>query len=334
MSLLQMFLCIIFTFAFYEVKGSNANDVLRILKVQMSGARGAGMDGGTMGFLFLNGGKFKIKLCPSFSSLNNQCCETNWLNTDDDNWERGEINFFVGHQLGACQNFPISDSPIRATLKHKGNDGGHIFNFVLSGSFPSKVQQTCLVNEKLDGRSEKTVTCILERRFSEGSECNGHSSFCTLSFDQFTFAGSHNAGTGMGSAGTRAFNCALKNHDLTITEQLDLGLRFLDFDVIFNPHIPSCDGLETGHGMFPDFAIYRCFGLVSSAFQEISTWLINHPTDVVVLHFGELQHHDTTYGHLAAALKRHFDPTEIFTRTQALAPKLNNILKGLVIGQL
>ena len=102
------------------------------------------------------------------------------MNTNDDNWERGETNFFVGHQLGDCENFPIGRSPVSATLEHRGSDGGHVYNLVLSDSYPSKVQQTCLIDEKLDGTSEKRVTCVLEQSFEEGRECNGHSSFCNM----------------------------------------------------------------------------------------------------------------------------------------------------------
>ena len=88
-----------------------------------------------------------------------------------------------------------------------------------------------------------------------------------------------------------ATKCPLKSQDLGITEQLDLGIRYLDFEVIFNENnIPGCNGLETGHGSIPDVGIfYHCFGLMSDAFQQISDWMIWHPTEVVVLRFGELQ---------------------------------------------
>ena len=36
------------------------------------------------------------------------CCETENLNTDDDNWEKGHVNYFVGHQIDACENFPMA----------------------------------------------------------------------------------------------------------------------------------------------------------------------------------------------------------------------------------
>ena len=83
-------------------------------------------------------------------------------------------------------------------------------------------------------------------------------------------------------------DCALKNHDLSVREQLDLGLRFLDFDVIYSTSIGGCDGLETGHGKHPDQGIYWCFGKISQAFLEVKSWMSVHPEEVIVLYFGEL----------------------------------------------
>ena len=62
------------------------------------------------------------------------------------------------------------------------------------------------------------------------SSCNGSPAFCALPYNETTFPGSHNAGTGEES---RNLDCAFKNHDLDIWEQLDLGIRFFDFDIIY-----------------------------------------------------------------------------------------------------
>ena len=78
---------------------------LRILQIQMENQKGDGMDGGIFGCRSWCGGSFSLKLC--FPKNRNQCCQTGNLNSNDDNWEKGEINYFVGHQLGACQNFPL-----------------------------------------------------------------------------------------------------------------------------------------------------------------------------------------------------------------------------------
>ena len=96
-----------------------------------------------------------------------------------------------------------------------------------------------------------------------------HNIFTTLlRFDQFLFAGSHNSGTGQAKG---SFQCAFKNQDLDITEQLEFGIRyctvlyctllefgirFFDIDVIFS-HALGCNGLETGHGAKPEVGLYQ-----------------------------------------------------------------------------
>ena len=52
--------------------------------------------------------------------------------------------------------------------------------------------------------------------------------FCSLTFNQFTFAGAHNAGTGLSS---NKFDCMVTNHDLNFEEMLDFGIRYFDIDV-------------------------------------------------------------------------------------------------------
>ena len=41
------------------------------------------------------------------------------------------------------------------------------------------------------------------------------------------------------------FPCLYKNQDLTVREQLDFGIRFLDLDIIYSQG-GRCRGLETG----------------------------------------------------------------------------------------
>ncbi len=45
--------------------------------------------------------------------------------------------------------------------------------------------------------------------------------------------------------------------DLNIREQLDLGIRFFDLDVIYSTSLPYCNGLETGHGSHPSLGVYQ-----------------------------------------------------------------------------
>ena len=75
---------------------------LRIIKVQMGNENGDGMDGGLFGNKNWGGGRFSFEFF-----FQNQSCETGVLKTDDDNWEKGQINYFVGHQIGSCENFPL-----------------------------------------------------------------------------------------------------------------------------------------------------------------------------------------------------------------------------------
>ena len=37
----------------------------------------------------------------------NRCCETGKLKTEDNNWEKGQVNYFVGFQMGDCQDFNL-----------------------------------------------------------------------------------------------------------------------------------------------------------------------------------------------------------------------------------
>ena len=78
---------------------------LRIIRIQMGNQDGDGMDGGFLGHQNLGGGRFKFKFC---FLEENRCCQTENLNTDDDNWEKGHVNYFVGHQIDACENFPLA----------------------------------------------------------------------------------------------------------------------------------------------------------------------------------------------------------------------------------
>ena len=60
------------------------------------------MDGGVLGNKNWGGGRFSFEFF-----FQNQSCKTGVLKTDDDNWEKGQINYFVGHQIGSCENFPL-----------------------------------------------------------------------------------------------------------------------------------------------------------------------------------------------------------------------------------
>merc|ERR1719215_633425 len=87
----------------------------------MGSRNGDGMDGGILRNKFWGGGRFSFAL----KSGNNEC-ETGYLNTEDNNWQKGEVNYFVGHQIRGCENFDLNVPSLQLEVKHSGNDGGRI----------------------------------------------------------------------------------------------------------------------------------------------------------------------------------------------------------------
>ncbi|XP_070557628.1 PI-PLC X domain-containing protein 3-like [Ptychodera flava] len=67
------------------------------------------------------------------------------------------------------------------------------------------------------------------------------------------------------------------NQSLTLTEQLDRGIRYFDL------RVSSCLGKEDLHFVHGLFA-----GKVVDAMNEINTWLESHPKEVVLLDFNHL----------------------------------------------
>lgn len=95
------------------------------------------------------------------------------------------------------------------------------------------IKVRCPVSVKLDGDESRDLHCLPDPGDPAndlGQRCNGHVDFCRMRFDEFTFPGTHNAGTGQGS---RLADCFFKNQDLDIKEQLDFGIRFFDLDVVY-----------------------------------------------------------------------------------------------------
>ena len=118
-------------------------------------------------------------------------------------------------------------------VQHAGNDGGKINDIVLWTAHRTlSYSFKCSIQEKLDHDQSATATC--NRTMAEPYQyldktCNGNESFCKLKFNEFTFPGTHNSGTGMKRTVWVA-DCHYKNQDLDLTEMLDFGIRFFDFD--------------------------------------------------------------------------------------------------------
>ena len=276
---------------------------------------GSGMDQGLTlpVFGYDGGGSYSLLVCVGET----QCCRTGKLNTEDDNWELGQVDWFVGRQIGDCNQHPLqSDLRVSIVLQHEGSNAGRL-DWVRLHSWDNWRDWRCEVGVRLDYSQSHTATCteVWQPGPSPGSSpgpspgpspgtspgssspspsppelCNGRAEFCQLGFDQFLFPGSHNAGTGQTEG---SFACAFKNQDLNIEEQLELGIRFFDIDIIFS-HSRGCEGLETGHGKHPQFGLYQCYGKMSSLFITMRSWLNSHPSEVVVLNFGNIEYPNHT----------------------------------------
>ncbi|XP_063691193.1 uncharacterized protein LOC134823585 [Bolinopsis microptera] len=68
------------------------------------------------------------------------------------------------------------------------------------------------------------------------TKVNGISGACNLRLNYFTLAGTHNSGAGANGllywySGLPAPSCLVRNQDKSITEQLELGIRYFDLDL-------------------------------------------------------------------------------------------------------
>ena len=249
---------------------------------------GSGMDQGITIFGYDSGGSFSVHICQRQS-----CCTTGQLNTEDDNWELGQVDWFVGRQIGDCYGLELyQGEEVRLVLQHEGSNAG-LLDWLKLHSWSGWRWWRCEVGVRLDHSQSHTTLCRPESASppqGPGLVCNGRPEFCQMRFDQFLFPGAHNAGTGQAKG---SFACAFKNQDLNIEEQLELGIRFFDIDIIFS-HSHGCHGLETGHGKHPEFGLYQCYGRMSSLFSSMRRWLDSHPSEVVALNFGNIEYPNST----------------------------------------
>ena len=146
-----------------SVVSNNQNDIsnnqyaLRMIQIEMGNRKGDGMDGGYWGVQAFGGGKFAMEISQD------ENCKTGYLNTEDNNWEVGEVNYFVGRQMESCENFKIlHNKELKVRIKHSGPDGGRIFKVTLYGSNRFfETHHTCLINKKLDDQESHEVKCKL-----------------------------------------------------------------------------------------------------------------------------------------------------------------------------
>ena len=123
-------------------------------------------------------------------------------------------------------------------VQHSGSDGGRIRDIILWSSYQSLgLSFQCNVGIKLKNDEFAIVACKktkAEPYNGLNKTCNGNERFCKMKFNEFTFPGTHNSGTGMKSLSrSERLDCHFKNQDLTMTEMLDFGIRFFDFDTYY-----------------------------------------------------------------------------------------------------
>jgi len=262
---------------------------------------GSGMDSGGFFSFLSKGGEFSVQLC-SGTDRQPSCCWTEVLDNDDNNWELGQVDTFLGRrQLGTCFGFEIQDT-LRLTLRHRGNNAGRL-TWVQVAPWHRALAWHCPVDVDLDHSSSHTTDCVLKEQTRPGRWCNGATEFCNLRVDQFLWPGTHNAGTGQSQGSA---SCAFKNQEHDVATQLELGIRMLDVDTIFTNQISGCYGLETGHGSSPELGLYQCFGSVHHLLNQVADWLNRHPTELVVLSFGNIEYPEVTIAKLLEALRSVF----------------------------
>jgi len=255
------------------------------ISTKTSSIPGSGMDKpGISLFGWSNGGTYSVMLCQ-----NGRCCSTRKLNTEDNNWELGQVDWFVGRQISECRHFSVElDKPLVMVLQHEGSNAG-MLEWIKIHPWHSAFEYFCEVGVRLDYSSSHATKCVLQEsenwRKTQQFGCNGRLEFCKLRFDQFLFPGTHNSGTGQSDGG---FKCAYKNQDLNILEQLEFGIRFFDLDAIYKT-TSGCTGLETGHGSHPELGLYQCYGRMDTLLGHMREWMDRHPSEIVVLNFGNIE---------------------------------------------
>jgi len=291
--------------SFPDVEGFQISKI----SLKNSDLPGSGMDQSSMSFFgFSNGGSFSVEIC-SVSGDYDRCCSTGVLDTQDDNWELGQVDWFVGGQAGQCEQFYLDiTTEVRLRLRHEGPDAGRV-EWVMLHPWHTNQVYSCQIGARLDYTSHYDTHCTLYNSTPGdtsnylGFDCNGHQDFCWLRFDQALFPGTHNSGTGQREGLAR---CASKNQDMDIIQQLEFGIRFFDLDVIYSTSLLGCSGLETGHGSHPSLGLYQCYGRMEDLLTDMATWLENHRSEVVVLHFGNIALPDQTVPRLKIAIKKVF----------------------------
>ena len=152
-------LVLVITILFMALPTSSAFKISRISTLT-STIPGSGMDSGGFFSFLSSGGEFSVKLC-SGPDNNPRCCWTDVLDNDDNNWELGQVDTFMGRrQIGSCVDFEIGDN-LRLTLRHRGNNAGRLV-WVKVSPWHQGLAWYCPVDIDLDHSTSHTTDCVLK----------------------------------------------------------------------------------------------------------------------------------------------------------------------------
>lgn len=118
---------------------------------------------------------------------------------------------------------------------------------------------------------------------------------CELKFNQVSFVGTHNSGSGFdgslrGCEGQLAPDCIWRQQNLNITAQLNLGVRFLEVDLCLVKD--ECN--STVYGDIGNSTLFTCYerentfsyaGPVLRLFQQVNDWMVSNPHEVIGIYF-------------------------------------------------
>ncbi|XP_059176735.1 uncharacterized protein LOC131956294 [Physella acuta] len=128
-------------------------------------------------------------------------------------------------------------------------------------------------------------------------QCNGDSRLCSLTLNQVTLPGLHNAGAGF-DGGFGFVDCWVRNHARSIYHQLTLGIRHLDID----PCYKTCGLVGTCHSIV-------CVGSICPILKQVRRFLRDHRDDVISINFNhEITEPEIVFKGLNKQLQRQLGP--------------------------
>ena len=169
-------------------------------------------------------------------------------------------------------------------------------------------------------------------RVAATTQCNGMAGLCQLHLDEVTFPGTHNSYSGFNGflyhwSGSHASSKYYRNQQLSITAQLDYGIRYFDIDTCWVSHDEANDYWSTGawacHG-----AAYA--GRVKEILRQMDEWLRDptHSNEVIIIDFNRDVEKDDDrrklmYNDILKDLKALWEPTRARIDAKELTANTN-----------